>query len=150
MNIKNASITDIPTIASLISTFADMQLMLNRPLSELYENVRDYFVYIEDSEIVACCGLHVLWRDLSEIKSLAVRKDKQGKGIGSKLVRHCLEDAKRLNIEKVFALTYNPQFFKKIGFEDTEKTSFPQKIWTDCVKCSKFPHCDEEAVIIVL
>ncbi|MBF0472349.1 MAG: N-acetyltransferase [Nitrospirae bacterium] len=150
MKIKNASIADVTKISELISTFANMQLMLNRPLSELYENIRDYFVCIEDDEIVGVCGLHVLWEDLAEIKSLAVKKAKQKKGIGSALVRHCIEDAKRLKIDKVFALTYNPQFFIKNGFIITDKSSFPQKIWTDCVKCSKFPKCDEEAVIINL
>lgn len=150
MKIINSSIADIKAIHSLIHTFADMQLMLNRPLSELYENIRDYFICIEGDEIIGVCGLHVLWEDLAEVKSLAVRADKQRLGIGSSLVKHCIEDAKRIGIEKVFALTYHPQFFFKNGFTLTEKTSFPQKIWKDCVKCSKFPACDEEAVIINL
>lgn len=138
----------MPAIHNLILTFADKAMMLYRPASELYENIRDYFVCIDGMETIGVCGLHVLWEDLAEIKSLAVMKDKQKQGIGSKLVKHCLEDAKRLGIDKVFALTYHPQFFIKNGFILTEKTSFPQKIWTDCVKCIKFPQCDEEAVII--
>jgi amino-acid N-acetyltransferase len=89
-----------------------------------------------------------MWEDLAEIRSLAVDGGYQKMGIGRNLVRQCLREAKLLGLQKVFALTYHPEFFKKLGFVDIDKSSLPQKIWGDCIRCPRFPGCDEYAVII--
>jgi amino-acid N-acetyltransferase len=124
--------------------------MLPRPLSELYESMRDFTVCEYNGTILGVCALHIIWEDLAEVRSLAVDRGYQKLGIGRTLVKRCLKEAKELGLKRVFALTYNPEFFKKIGFVDIDKSSLPQKIWGDCLRCHKFPECDEHAVIINL
>ena len=121
--------------------------MLPRSLSELYESMRDFIVCEDNGKILGACALHIIWEDLAEVRSLAVDTGHQKMGIGKALVRRCLKEAKELGLKRVFALTYNPEFFKKLGFVDIDKSSLPQKIWGDCLRCHKFPECDENAVI---
>ena len=141
---------DAEKIQALINYHAKKDEMLPRALNDIYEGIRDFWVYVEDSEIIGCAALHVDWLDLAEIRSLAVADEHKGHGIGKHLVKCCLDDAKELNITKVFALTYKPEFFRKLGFRDITKDKLPQKIWSDCIRCHKFPNCDEYAVIIDL
>ena len=122
--------------------------MLARSLSEIYENIRDFFVVRKGNRIIGCAALHVMWSDLAEIKSVAVNEKMQRQGIGNKLVIACLSDAQELGINTVFCLTYKPNFFEKFGLKEVEKMSLPQKIWTECYRCSKFPNCDETAMTI--
>jgi amino-acid N-acetyltransferase len=117
-------------------------------MNEMYENVRDFIVFEEKGKISGICALHVLWENLAEIRSLAVIKGYQKMGIGRKLVRHCINEAKSLGVQRVFVLTYQPSLFKKMGFTDIDKSKLPQKIWGDCVRCPKFPECDEYALIL--
>jgi amino-acid N-acetyltransferase len=145
--VEKAKITDVPQIHKLINGFAERGLMLARPLSEIYESVRDFFVIRERGEVVACAALHISWSDLAEIRSVAVAEDRQRKGLGAKLVAVCMEEAKELGIEKVFCFTYRPEFFKRLKFVDIDKMELPRKVWTDCFRCPKFPNCDEIALI---
>jgi len=131
----------------LINRFAANGDMLPRSLSEMYENVRDYFVVKEGEQVIACVALHVSWSDLAEIKSLAVAEGSQKKGIGTELVKACLNEAKELGITTVFCLTYKPNLFEKFGFSQIDKMELPRKIWTECYRCPKFPDCDEVALI---
>jgi amino-acid N-acetyltransferase len=147
LKIRKAAISDIREIQKLVNEFARKEQMIPRSVNELYENVRDFVVAEEGRKIIGTCALHVLWEDLAEVRSLAVRKDLQGKGIGSGMVRNCIRDAQKLGIKRVFVLTYQPDFFRKLGFSDTDKSSLPQKIWGDCIRCPKFPECDEHALI---
>lgn len=147
MKVRKALVSDIKSIHRLINEFAKKGEMLPRSLNELYENIRDFFIAEENNEIKGVCALHILWEDLAEIRSLAVKKDSQKKGIGSLLVKKCLNEAKKLEVKKVFVLTYIPEFFKKIGFKELDKSKLPQKIWSDCIRCPKFPECDEVALI---
>jgi len=96
---------------------------------------------------VGAASLHIVWEDLAEIRSLVVSEEYQGKGIGAKLVEACLKEAKELGIPKVFVLTTSPNFFKKLGFIEINKQELPQKVWADCIRCSKFPECDEIPMI---
>ena len=141
---------DAKTIHTLVNQFAKKDEMLPRSLNEIYENIRDFFVCLEGNTMVGVGALHTLWEDLAEVRSVAVAPDHQGKGIGKKLVSRCLKEAAALGIEKVFALTYHPGFFMELGFQETDKNSLPQKIWGECLKCHKFPECNEIAVIKVL
>lgn len=150
MQIRKANTKDATSIQLLINRFAKNEEMLPRSLNEIYENIRDFFVCTDENKLIGTSALHILWEDLAEIRSLAVSKEYHHKGIGKKLIGRCLKEARRIGVKKVFALTYNPQFFKKLGFKDIDKNSLPQKIWGDCLKCPKFPRCEEVAVIKIL
>lgn len=147
MKIRKAIIPDIKAIHKLINEFAKKGQMLPRSLNELYENIRDFFIAENNNEILGICALHILWEDLAEIRSLAVKREFQNKGIGQKLVKSCLKEAKKFGVKQVFVLTYIPDFFKKAGFTEIDKSKLPQKIWGDCIRCHKFPECDEIALI---
>ncbi len=147
MKIRKAGISDLKEVHKLINEFARREEMIPRSINELYENVRDFIVLEDKGKIYGTCALHILWEDLAEIRSLAVRKEYQKRGIGKRLVKRCLDEAKSLGIKRVFVLTYQKDFFKKLGFADIDKASLPQKIWGDCVRCPKFPECDEHALI---
>ena len=145
--VEKARIQDVPQMHQLINHFADKGEMLPRPLSELYEDVRDFFVVREGDRTVACAALHISWSDLAEVRSLAVTEDCQQKGIGAQLVEACLKESEELGIGTVFCFTYQPDFFKRFNFADIDKMELPRKVWTDCLRCPKFPNCDEVALI---
>jgi len=145
--VEKARINDVTQMHELINYFADRDEMLPRPLSEIYENIRDYFVVREGERVIACAALHVSWSDLAEIKSLAVAEDSQEQGIGAQLVEACLKEARELGITTVFCLTYKPGFFEQCSFSQVEKTELPHKVWGECYRCPKFPDCDEVALI---
>jgi amino-acid N-acetyltransferase len=145
--VEKARISDVSQMQELINYFADRDEMLPRSLSELYENIRDYFVVRQSERVTACVALHVFWSDLAEIRSLAVAEDSQEQGIGAQLVEACLKEGKELGIATVFCLTYKPTFFENFGFSQLDKMELPRKIWTDCYRCPKFPNCDEIALV---
>ncbi|MGQ9456046.1 MAG: N-acetyltransferase [Armatimonadota bacterium] len=148
--IRKARVPDVPKIQNLINMFADRNAMLPRSLSALYENIRDFFVLEENGHVVGCCALHITWGDLAEIKSLAVDESLHGRGYGRALVQACIEEARVMGVPRVFALTYIPSFFEKLGFVRIDKSKLPHKVWTECINCPKFPNCGEEAVILEL
>ena len=147
MKIEKARISDAAQMHKLINDFADKGEMLPRPLSEIYENIRDYFVVRQGERVIACTALHVSWSDLAEIKSLAVAEDSQKQGIGDQLVEACLSEARELGIVTIFCLTYKPAFFERFGFSQVDKMELPHKVWSECYRCPKFPNCDEVALI---
>lgn len=148
--IRKARIADVKQIQVIINEYADQGQMLPRSLNELYECLRDFSVFEDDGGIAGVCALHISWDGLAEVRSLAVRKDRTGTGIGAGLVKQCLREADELGAERVFVLTYQEDFFKKLGFLPVDKKELPHKIWTDCLNCIKFPDCDETALIITL
>ena len=148
--LKKAKIKDIQAIQKLINAFAAKDLMLPRSLNELYDNIRDFWVFEKNGTIHGCAALHICWQDLAEIKSLAVEKRHQDKGIGSQLVQACIKEAKELGAKRIFALTYKPDFFKQFGFRRVKHTDLPHKVWADCINCPKFPNCQEIALLKIL
>lgn len=148
--IRKAKVDEIREIQKMLTGHAQRGDMLPRSLSELYDNLRDIFVYLDDDkpEIIGTCSMHICWEDLAEIRSLAVREPYQGQGIGKKLVEACIAEAITLGLHRIFVLTYQIEFFQKIGFQVVDKGTLPHKIWADCLKCIKFPECDETAMII--
>jgi len=145
--VEKATIKDVPQMHQLINSFAAKGDMLARSLSEIYENIRDYFIVRQGEEVIACVALHVSWSDLAEIKSVAVAEDSQEQGIGARLVEACLKEARELGTPTIFCLTYKPAFFKKFGFSQVDKMELPHKVWGECYRCPKFPNCDEVALI---
>ena len=134
----------------MINAFAKQDIMLARSLNELYENIRDYWVKEEKGKVAGCAALHISWDNLAEIKSVAVLKRRQGKGVGRELIEACLNEAVGLGIKKVFMLTYKPEYFKKFGFKRVSHASLPHKIWAECINCPKFPNCQEVALQKIL
>ncbi|MEW8977707.1 MAG: N-acetyltransferase [Symbiobacterium sp.] len=148
MQFRKAVMADIPAVHEIINGYAAQGLMLRRPLLMLYESVRDFTVAVDDDgQVVGVAGLHIMWEDLAEIRSLAVRPGLTGKGVGRGLVEHLLEEARTLGLKRIFALTYQPGFFKKYGFQEVAKDRLPQKVWKECIYCDKFHNCDEIAMI---
>ena len=145
--VRKAMVKDVPVIADIVNYHAKMGVMLPRPISRIYDNVRDYVVIESNGDILGCGALHVMWSDLAEIRALAIRDEYVGKGLGRSLVDNLLEEAKSLGIEKVFVLTYKADFFKHFGFSVIDKSELPHKIWGDCINCMHFPNCDEVALI---
>ena len=147
MNVRSAKISDVKAINALINSYAERDRMLFRSMSDIYENLQTFIVAELDETIVGCCALEVIWSDLAEIKSLAIDEAYKGKGIGRELVASAIEQAVKLGVPKVFALTLEPAFFEKSGFAIVEKEMLPMKVWSDCARCPKQQHCDEIAVI---
>jgi amino-acid N-acetyltransferase len=145
--VEKARVKDVPQMQRLINLFAARGEMLARSMSELYENTRDFYVYRRGELVVACAALHIDWEDLAEIKSLAVAEDSQKTGIGTQLVKACLDEARELGIATVYCLTYQPAFFERFGFKLREKSELSPKVWMECYRCPKFPDCDEVALV---
>jgi amino-acid N-acetyltransferase len=147
MNIRCAKISDVEAINALISSYAERDRMLFRSMADIYENLQCFSVAELDGDVVGCCSLEIIWADLAEIKSLAVDGTKKQKGIGKMLVAAAVQQAAALGIPRVFALTLEPEFFVKSGFEIVEKETLPMKVWSDCARCPKQQNCDEIAVL---
>ena len=148
--IRKAQIGDVKDIQKLLMNFASRGDMLSRSLSELYESLRDFYVCEENGKLLGTAALHVVWDDLAEVRSVAVVEDVGRKGIGSQLVQSCIAEARELGLKRIFCLTYKPIFFGKHGFRLVDKSELPHKVWGDCIKCVKFPDCDENAMILDL
>ena len=145
MQVRRAKICDVKSIYRLVSSYAERDRMLFRSMADIYENLQDFSVVELDGRVVGCCALQIIWSDLAEIKSLAV--DTKGTGIGKMLVCEMVTQAGVLGLPRVFALTLEPDFFEKMGFEVVDKESLPMKVWSDCAKCPKQQNCDEIAVV---
>ncbi|HDD43256.1 MAG TPA: N-acetyltransferase [Candidatus Desulfofervidus auxilii] len=145
---EKAKIKDTKIIYEILTYYGKKGLLLPRPLSEIYEFLRDFFVCRQGNEVIGICALHIFWENLAEIRSLAVKEAYQHQGIGKHLVQACLQEAVSLGIFRVFTLTYKPNFFSQLGFKKIEKESLPHKIWADCIRCPKYPDlCDEISMI---
>lgn len=147
--ISRPKASEAKSIQELINLYANTGLL---PLSlhEIYERIRDFFIYKIESKIVGAASLHIIWEDLGEFRSLAVQADYRHQGIGKALVKSALNEARDLQLKKVFLLTHQKEYFKKMGFQLIDKSELPHKVWSDCIKCIKFPDCDEVAMIIKL
>ncbi len=145
--IRKAIISDAPKIREIVNNFASEGKMLPLSYNQIYERIRDFWIVEENKKIVGCGALRSIWKELGEIRSLAIIPSRQRKGYATLLMRKMFEEAKNLGLKKIFVLTYIPEFFEKFGFEKIPKSRLPHKIWLDCVNCPKFPNCDEIALI---
>ena len=150
MIVRSATVRDVSAIHSLISHYAQFDRMLFRSMAYIYENLQIFTVAELKGQVVGCCALQVIWSDLAEIKSLAIAEEYQSKGVGKALVEAAVQDALKLGVAKVFALTLEPKFFEKMDFMVVDKKSLPMKVWSDCARCPKQENCDETAVEKIL
>ena len=151
MMIRKAKVADTKEIQRLINHFGKEGKLLLRSLSEIYDNLRDFHIYEgKDHQVAGACALHICWEDLAEIRSLAVDERDRNRGIGGSLVAAFLDEARQLGVSRVFLLTYIPPYFERVGFRIVDKSTLPHKIWGDCIRCVKFPNCDETAMILDL
>jgi len=150
MQLRKARITDVKGIHRLImNTSSDDGLVLPRSYNQLYSHLRDFFVMVDetrDDEVLGCCALAISWENLAEVRSLVVAREVRGHGLGRRLVEACLSDVVTLGIYRVFVLTNTPDFFRHMGFSEVSKDTLPQKVWSDCLNCPRFPDCDEIAL----
>lgn len=148
--LRKAILSDVKPIQKLLSHFAGKGDMLSRSLSELYEAIRDFYVIEENGTLLGAAALHIVWEDLAEIRSVAVSEEAGRKGVGTQVVQACIDEARTFGLKRVFCLTYKPDFFGRFGFKIVDKSELPHKVWGDCIKCAKFPDCDEIAMIMEL
>ena len=150
--LKKAAIKDVKAIYNILNIYGQRGKLLSRPLSVLYENIRNFYIYEhkQTKKVIACCSLQFCWEDLAEIRSLAVLPEFTRQKIGTTLAKAAIKEANLYGINKVFTLTYKQAFFDKLGFKVIEKTELPLKIWSDCIHCFKFPDCDETAMLLKL
>jgi len=151
MVLTKATLDDIPSMQKLVIDEIKDGIILNRSNDEVATNIRSY-VLVKDKntkDLIGYAALHIHSARLAEIRSLIVSSDYRGQGVGAKIVKYMLQEAKSLKVqEDVLVLTYLPDFFKKLGFIEIEKEKIPEhKIWADCIKCIHFPVCNEIALI---
>jgi len=148
--LRRARLDDVPGIAAVMAAYVAQGVLLPRPVSELYQCVREFHVVEDDGRIVACAALRVLWKDMGEVRSLAVRPDRHGRGLGARLVESVVADARAVGLPRIIALTREVAFFERCGFAIEKRETLPRKVWTDCVRCPKRHACDEVAVVLDL
>lgn len=145
--VRKATIRDIHDVLELINSYAADGVMLPRTEFEMAENIRDFWVCYDDGVLLGCGALHFYTPTTAEVRSLAVRERAKGHGVGRAIVEKLEEEARENDLEAIFAFTYVRAFFHKLGFEETERGELPLKVWKDCLRCPKFQHCDEIAVL---
>jgi amino-acid N-acetyltransferase len=142
-------VEEAAAIHALIESYARERLLLPRTMEQIYEGLREFHVAVKDGRVTGCCALR-LWGELAEVRSLAVARDHQRRGLGSRLIQACVQEGRDLHVREVFVLTFQPRVFERLGFERVDKDRFPQKIWTECVNCPHFPNCGEIALTLQL
>ncbi len=148
--LRKAKVSDVKVIHRMINLSSNKGEMLPRSLMGLYGNLRDFFVCLgDDGSITGFCAMHIFWENLAEVRSLYVEEEYRRSGIGRNLVEACISEAITLDLLRIFTLTYQTEFFESVGFIVTDKSGLPEKIWSDCINCPKYPDfCDEVAMII--
>jgi amino-acid N-acetyltransferase len=150
IEVRKASMQDIPSLLELINGYAAKGIMLARTEFEMSENMRDFMVAYAGNQLVGCGALHFYSPTMGEIRSLAVAESHKTNGIGRLIVDSLVYEAKLYGLDAVFAFTYVPGFFGRVGFNEIERGELPLKAWKDCLRCPKFQCCDEIAVLRVL
>jgi amino-acid N-acetyltransferase len=147
LEIRKASLTDIPALLALINAYASNGIMLPRTEFDMAENIRDFLVAFDGGRLVGCGALHFYTATSGEVRSLAVDPSVKTHGIGRALVEALEEEAREQELHSMFAFTYVPGFFAKLGFDEVDRGELPLKAWKDCLRCPKFQACDEIPVL---
>lgn len=150
MVIRTATVADVPDLCHLINSYAEQGQMLHRSMESLYDSLREFTVARDDRGLAGCIAVDLFWSDLAEVKSMAVRDDCRGQGLGGKLLAEAIADARRFGVKRLFALTYQQRFFEKHGFVVIDRQQLPEKVWRECLVCPKVDACDEIAMMLYL
>ncbi len=148
--VRKATMQDIPALLALINGYAAKGIMLSRTEFEMSEAMRDFSVACDGDQLVGCGAMHFYSPVMGEVRSLAVAASHKTHGIGRLMVDALVSEARHYGLDAVFAFTYVPGFFGKLGFLEVERGELPLKAWKDCLRCPKFQACDEIAVVRVL
>ncbi len=146
-SIRPALASDAKGIHTLLLKYSQQEVLLPRPLSEIYALIPQFFIAEVDDKLVGCSALEVFTSELGEVRSLAVDPQYKGYKIGEGLLTEVEGYAKNIGLSKIMALTYVDKFFHKFGYKTVMMTQLPEKVWGVCVKCPKFNNCDEVAVL---
>ncbi len=149
--LRKARVGDVKTIHRMINLSSGKGEILPRSLMDIYGSLRDFFIYLDEEEkaVAGVCAMNIIWENLAEIRSLYVEEAYRRQGIAKKLVEGCISEAITLGFYRVFTLTNRPDFFKRLGFKEVDRSALSEKIWSDCFRCSKYPdYCDEVAMIV--
>lgn len=147
MKYRKAVFKDAESIHRIVNAYAEKGVMLPRSRNSIYETLRDFVVAEDNGEVVGVGALHMVWDELAEVRAMAIAPTAVRSGIGMTIVEMLVEEAKGLGVKTLFTLTYQPVFFGKAGFREVPKETLSQKVWKDCINCSKFPNCDEIAMV---
>jgi len=147
LELRKAREQDVPALLALINGYAARNLLLYRTEESLRERLTDFTVALWDGELVGCAALSELGPRTGEVRSLAVREDQGGRGIGHRVVERLLEEAAERDFLEVLALTRRVPFFQALGFEVTRRERFLDKLMGDCKACPLNLCCDETAMV---
>jgi len=147
---RPAIISDVGPILEILQPYINQQILLPVSVYQLFEQIRDFVVAEREGDLVGCGSLLIVWHDLAEIRSLAVRKGFTGGGVGKSIVDDLVAEAKKLGLARIFALTYETKFFGQQGFGLVDRETLPHKVWKDCTHCARFDKCDEIAMERIL
>ena len=150
VDVRKARMSDIAPVLQLINNYAALGIMLPRTEFEISENIRDFSVAYSSGRLVGCGALHFYSPTTGELRSLAVDESAKAHGVGRRIVESLVAEASDYSLDAIFAFTYVPDFFRKLGFTEVERGALPLKAWKDCLRCPKFQSCDEIAVMRVL
>ena len=148
--VRPARIADVPIIHHSLELYATKGNLLPRTMNEIYRHLRDFFVIEVDGQVAAIGALEIFTEDLGEVRSLVVAEEYERRGLGRLMVQRIIAEARQLGLRRLMALTYVPAFFHKLGFVTVAMDTLPEKVWNVCVKCYKYNHCDEVAVLFNL
>ncbi len=132
--VRSATTADVPQLWELIDLYAPDRRLLSKALVTLYEDIQDFMVAEADGEVIGCGALHVMWRDLAEVRTVAVCPKSQNLGVGSSLVSELINRAQYLGISRIFCLTFETEFFTHFGFQTLEDSGVPPHIYAELMK----------------
>ena len=151
LEIVKPTLEDVDSIFNLVENFARKGEILKRSKGNIAERIREFFCIKDGNNVVGVASLRLFFPYLGEIRTLVIDEEYQGFNLGRRLVQSCVDEAKKLCVKDVFALTFKKGFFLKLGFKLIDKKQLPSnKIWEDCINCPFFPNCKEEAVLLSL
>ena len=149
LTVRKASPADVDAIFSLVELYTASGIVLKRSKEDILHYIGNFYIAACQDVVCGCCAVRDFGNNLLEVRSLVVDPAFQGKGIGKAMLQQIIADllAQRENW-RLFTLTLQVEFFRKLGFKEVSKELFPEKIWSDCSKCPKFDCCDETALLL--
>ena len=150
LTLRKATMGDIHALLNLINDYASNGIMLPRTEFEMSENIRDFSVAYLGERLAGGGALHFYTPTSGEVRSLAVDPILKTRGVGRRIVEALEREAVENQLHAIFAFTYVPDFFRKMGFREVERGELPLKVWKDCLRCPKFQCCDEIAMLKAL